>query len=158
MFDRVLYASTERPVGLPHVVFVLRDEQDDAYRYPHAKLIHIAGMARCAAIKAMEAFPPGNIDDADWIKSFVAGHRNESQSDHRQFSYLALPSIGHEHADAMIRRVMITAPLSCEVELHHLAAQLNGEQLRPEGGAVGPILDRVRSDSVIRQYLGPSKI
>jgi CRISPR-associated protein Csb2 len=158
VFDRIFYASTERPIGLPYVVFLLRDEQDDTYRYPHAKLIHIAGMTRRASISAMEAFPPGKIDDANWVKSFVAGHRSEGQNDHMQLSYVPLPSIGHEHADAMIRRVMITAPFGCEAELCHLAAQIDGEQLCPEGSGAGPVLDSVRSDGVTRQYMGPSKV
>jgi CRISPR-associated protein Csb2 len=170
VFDRVYYASAERPIGPPRVIFALRNarrlsiksrhrERDDSYCYPHAKLIHIAGMARSAAIKAMEPFPPHDIENATcWVESFVAGHRSQANRDHKQFSYVPLPSIGHEHADAMIRRVMITAPFGCEAELHHLAAQLDGEQLRPEGGGAGPILDRVRSDGVTRQYLGPSKL
>jgi CRISPR-associated protein Csb2 len=58
----------------------------------------------------------------------------------------------------MIRRVMIVAPFESEAELRHLSAQLNGEQLQPEQGASGPILDSVGSDGVIRQYLGPSKV
>jgi CRISPR-associated protein Csb2 len=158
VFDRIFYASTERPIGQPYVVFVLGGSKGDSYSYPHAKLIHIAGMTRRASISAMDAYPPGNIDDADWVKSFVAGHRSGDQTDHRQFSYVPLPSIGHEHADAMIGRVMITAPIGCETELCHLAAQLDGEQLRPEGGGAGPVLDIVRSDGVTRQYLGPSKV
>lgn len=159
VFDRVFYASTERPIGQPYAVFALRDERDDSYSYPHAKLIHIAGMARSASIKAMEAFPPSGLENAaDWVESFVAGHRSEGKRDHVQFSYVPLPSVGHEHADAMIRRLLIAAPFGCEAELSHLAAQLNGEQLRPEGGAAGPILDSVRPDGVTRQYMGPSKV
>jgi CRISPR-associated protein Csb2 len=159
VFDRVFYASTERPIGRPHTVFALRDERDDSYSYPQAKLIHIAGMVRSASIKAMEAFPPRGLEDAaGWVESFVAGHRSAGKGDHRQFSYVPLPSIGSEHADAMIRRLMIVAPFGCEAELCHLAAQLDGEQLRPEGGAAGPILDSIRSDGVTRQYLGCSKV
>jgi CRISPR-associated protein Csb2 len=159
VFDRVFYASTEQPIGQPYAIFALRDEQDDSYSYPHAKLIHIAGMARRASIKAMEAFPPHGIDAAAaWVQTFVAGHRSVDKGDHLQFSYVPLPSIGSEHADAMIRRLMIAAPFDCETELRHLAAQLDGEQLHPEGDTVGPILDRIRSDGVTRQYLGPSKV
>lgn len=159
VFDRVFYASTDRPIGQPHAVFALRDERDDSYCYPHAKLIHIAGMVRCAAIEAMGAFPPHGLENAaGWVESFVAGHRSEGRHDHRQFSYVPIPSIGHQHSDAMIRRVMITAPLGCEAELRHLAAQLDGEQLRPEDASAGPILDSIRSDGVTRQYLGPSKV
>src|ERR1022692_3485080 len=159
VFDHVFYASTERPIGKPHVFFALRDERDDSYRYPHAKLIHIAGMTRRAAIEAMGAFrPPGFENAPGWVELFVAGHRSEGQQDHKQFSYVPLPSIGHQHSDAMIRRVMITAPFGCDPELSHLAAQLDGEQLQPEGGAAGPVLDRVPSDAVPRQYLGPSRV
>jgi CRISPR-associated protein Csb2 len=159
VFDLVFYASAEQPIGRPYLVFGLRSPSDDSYRYPHAKLIHIAGMTRCASIRTMKAFPPEGIKDADtWVNSFVRGLRPESENDHRQFSYVPLPSIGHEHADAMIRRVMITAPLGCEAELLHLAGQIDGEQLQAEGGGEGPTLDRLRSDGVTRQYLGPSKV
>jgi CRISPR-associated protein Csb2 len=159
VFDRVFYMSTERPLGLPYVVFALRNDRGD-YRYQHAKLIHIAGMARNASISAMKAFPPNGIADAaEWVKAFVAGHRSEGQVEHRQLSYVPLPSIGHEHADAMIRRVMITAPFGCEGELRHLADQLDGEYLQPEGEAEKPALDRLLfDDGVTRQYAGSSKI
>lgn len=154
VFDRVFYASTERPIGPPRVVFALRTNDDDSYRYPHAKLIHIAGMTRRAAIKAMKSYPPEGIDDAlAWIESFVAGHRPEGMDLHNQFSYVPLPSIGHEHADAMIRRVMIIAPLGDEAQLGHLADQLDGVQLEPEDGSEGPVLCRLDSDGVTRQYL-----
>jgi CRISPR-associated protein Csb2 len=55
VFDRVLYTSTERPVGRPHVIFKLVDENDDTFRYPHAKLIYVAGMVRHLAIDTMHA-------------------------------------------------------------------------------------------------------
>ena len=158
VFDRVFYASAERPLGRPSVVFALRTGDEAPFRYPHAKLIHIAGMTRRAAIKAMTDFPPDRIEDtAAWIESFVAGHRPEGMGSHKQFSYIPLPSIGHEHADAMIRRVMIAAPFGHEAQLHHLADQLEGAQLEPEGGGEGPVLYPLRSDSVTRRYLDPSR-
>jgi CRISPR-associated protein Csb2 len=144
----------ERPNGRPNIVFALRRALDEDFLpYAHAKLIHIAGMTRNASIKAMKDLP--NADE--WVESLVAGHRLDGQPDHRQLSYVPLPSIGHGHADAMIRRVMIIAPFGYEAELRHLAEQLDGEQLQPEGGGAGPVLDRLRSDGVTRQYLGPSE-
>ena len=139
-------------------VFDLRTRSGEFAPYPHARLMHIAGMTRSASIKAMKAFPPEGIPGAsEWVKSFVAGHRSEQPIEHQQFSYVPLPSIGHEHADAMIRRIMIVAPFGCEGELRHLAGQIDGEQLQPEGGGEGPILDGGRTGGVIRQYLGPSR-
>lgn len=138
VFDRVLYTSTERPIGRPHAVFKLVDENEDAFRYPHAKLVHIAGMVRHLAIKAMDAEkgdpPPWLENPADWVNRVVRGKRDVSSTDeHRQFSYVPLASIGHEHADALIRNVMIIAPMGMDRELAYLAERLNGEILKPEG-------------------------
>ena len=102
----------------------------------------VAGMTRSAAIEAMKDFLPEGITATllgSNLCELVIVRR--AQNNHKQFSYVPLPSIGHEHADAMIRRVMITAPFGCETELRHLADQLNGEQLQPEGGGEGPVLD-----------------
>ena len=137
VFDRVFYTSTERPVGRPHAIFKLLDANEDTYRYPHAKLIHIAGMTRHVAIERMKKDPPTWIKDpGDWINRAVRGKRDESAADQlRQFSYVPLPSIGHKHADAMIRNVMIVAPLGMDRELVWLSERLNGELLQPEGNA-----------------------
>jgi CRISPR-associated protein Csb2 len=160
VFDRVFYGSAERPLGRPAVVFGLRTDDDEMYRYPHAKLIHIAGMTRSAAIKAMKVYPPEDVGEGAsvWVENFVAGHRPEGADNHKQFSYVPIPSIGHGHADAMIRRVMIVAPFGHEVQLRHLADQLDGEQLKPEGGGEGPVLYRLCEDGVTRCYLGSSAV
>jgi CRISPR-associated protein Csb2 len=159
IFDHVFYTSPERPLGRPWVVFALRTTGDEPYTYAHAKLIHIAGMVRRSAIKAMDDYPPDIIGNAKaWVESFVAGHRPDGVETHERFSYIPLPSIGHKHADAMIRRVMITAPFGFEAELRHLADQLDGVQLEPEGGGQGPVLWRMRSDGVTRQYLDVSRL
>jgi CRISPR-associated protein Csb2 len=159
VFDRIVYASADRPLGRPCVVFDLRTTSDDIYRYQHARLISIAGMTRHAAKQAMENYPPGDVvDRVAWLESFVAGHRRDSMGSQERLSYIPLPSIGHEHADAMIRRVMIAAPFGCDAHLAHLADPLDGVQLEPEDGSEGPVLYRVQGDSVTRQYLGPSSI
>ena len=156
VFDFVPYVSAEEPIGRPYVVFALQKTTGDSYSYPHAQLIHIAGMTRCAAIKTMKLFPPEGKGE-EWLKSFVRGMKPQGETDHKQFSYVPLPTLGHQHADAMIRRVMIVAPFGCEAELRHLAGQLDGEQLQPEDSGERPILDCLRSDGVTRQYLGSSK-
>jgi CRISPR-associated protein Csb2 len=137
-FDQIRYRRDTDPVPRPYVVFKLLDENDDTIRYPHAKLIHIAGMVRHLAIKAMDAEngnPPPWIENAAlWVSCVVRGKRDESAGDdHKQFSYVPLPSIGHAHADAMIRNIMIVAPLGMERELNYLAEHLDGLALEPEG-------------------------
>ena len=133
VFDRVLYSSIERPIGRPYAIFKLRDTNEDSFRYPHARLIHIASMVRHAAVKRMKDDPPMIEDSDGWISRVVHGKRDESSDEeHRQLSYVPLPSIGHEHADAMIRYVMIVAPLGMDRELKHLAERLDGECLKAE--------------------------
>ncbi len=152
VFKHVFYASPERPLGRPCIFFVLRDGEGEFFPYPQAKLIHIAGMMRCAAIKAMQDYPPRGINDPkSWVDTFVAGHRN-GNNEHKQFSYVPLPSIGHEHADCDIRRVMIVAPFGEDANLDHLAEQLDGRQLQCEGRGAAPRLQRQRGDGVTKQY------
>lgn len=157
VFATAFYGSEERPLGRPVAVFGLRTVDDDWFRYPQAKSIHIAGMTRRAAIQAMTDFPPPQIHGVDvWVESFVAGHFSDKSEGKDRFSYIPLYSIGHEHADAMVRRVMITAPFGYDVQLEHLVKQLDGVQVEVEDGSRGPILDRSRVDDVTRMYLEPS--
>ncbi|NGZ02768.1 MAG: type I-U CRISPR-associated protein Cas5/Cas6 [Nitrospira sp. WS238] len=153
-FDRVFYESTDRLLGRPYEVFELRRDDGAFFLYPQEKLIHLAGMIRHLAIEAMEKAPPNGISD-DWIETYVAGHAKIDGIGHRQFSYLPLPSIGHQHADHKVRRVMITAPTGDDRLLQHLARKLNGLQLKPTAQTNlnhPPTLVRIRQDKVARLY------
>ena len=130
VFDRVFYESKERMLRRSYVVFDLRQDDGSFFAYPQDKLIHIAGMVRHLAITAMENAPPEGVD-TDWVNRYVAGHACDDAETHRQFSYLPLPSIGHQHADQKVRRVMIAAPSGDDRLLQHLAKRLNGQQLKP---------------------------
>ncbi len=131
VFDRVLYTSVERPISRPYAVFKLLDDELDTTRYPQPLLAHIAAVVRHAAIKYMDRGrdAPSWIPEAErgpWVCRFVRGKNEPERDDHQQISYLPLPSIGHEHSDAMIRNVMLVAPVGRERELGHIAARLDG--------------------------------
>jgi CRISPR-associated protein Csb2 len=154
IFDRVFYESKEKLLQRPYVVFELRREDGSFFDYPQDRLIHIAGMVRHLAITAMENAPPEGID-TDWVNRYIAGHICNNEADHRQLSYLPLPSIGHEHADQKVRRVMIVAPAGDDRWLQHLAMRLNGQQLQPTAQTKLnrlPTLVRVRGDNIARFY------
>lgn len=135
VFDVVRYRCQDQPLPRPHAVFKLLDPNEDPARYPHAKLVHIAGMVRHLAIAAMLKDPPLWIENAtEWVNRVVRGKRDASSTDdHQQFSYIPLPSIGHQHADGIIRNVMLVAPLGMERELAYLAKRIDGQPLKPEG-------------------------
>jgi CRISPR-associated protein Csb2 len=138
IFGRVLYTSTERPSGRHYAIFklVTRDKNNDDIpaRYSQPLLAHIAGVVRHAAVDCMEegGNAPSWMPEAErdpWLNRFVRGRNEPPRGDHQQISYVPLPSIGVEHADAMIRNVMLIAPIGKERELEHVAARLDGAEL-----------------------------
>lgn len=148
VFDRVLYTSTERQIGRPSIFFRLVDNELEPTRYPQPLLAHIAAVVRHAAIDCMKkdgSNAPRWIDQitrAEWAERFVRGLNRPPRNDHQQISYVPLPSIGHGYSDAMIRNVMLVAPIGCERELEYVAARLgdlplefkDGQKNEPEDG------------------------
>lgn len=128
-FDQVRYRRDTDPIARPCAVFELLDPNEDPARYPHAKLIHIAGMVRHLAINAMTDAGA----DANFVNRVIRGKRDPSSADgHKQISYVPLPSIGHEHADGMIRNIMLVAPIGMDRELADLARRIDEHPLQPE--------------------------
>lgn len=143
VMDQVRYRRDTDLLPLPHIVFKLVDDNDDTVSYQLAKLIHIAGMVRHLAINAMKHNPPSSVKDtATWVDHYVAGHRDTSDKtanlSHVQLSYIPLPSIGHDHTDPAIRRVMLIAPVGDEAILEHLCQRLDGQLLKPLPGTTLP--------------------
>jgi CRISPR-associated protein Csb2 len=135
VFARVLYTSAERPIARPYAVFKLLDDNLETTRYPHLLLAHIAAVVRHAAIECMKdgRNAPSWMSEAErgpWVSRFVRGKNEPPRDDHQQISYVPLPSIGHAHSDAMIRNVMLIAPIGRERELEHVAARLDGVLLK----------------------------
>jgi len=162
VFDLMRYRRQDDPLPRPHRVFELRDLDGSRFRYPHRRLIHIAGMVRHLAIEAMKKSPPRGVD-AGWVDRYVAGHAADDKEEHRQLSYLPLPSMGHQHADPGVRRVMIAAPVGDDDWLDHVARRLAGQVLRPVNGnefpgRQQPILVPVRRDNIARFYTEPTNI
>ncbi len=154
------YRRDSDPVGRPVALFELRDDDDAFYRHPQSKLMHIAGMVRHLAIQLMDKAPPRDVPE-NWVDTYVAGHMRDNAVDHRQFSYLPMPSLGHRHADPGIRRVMIAAPLGDDALLDHLATRLAGQRLVAErgdefAGRTPPVLIKVHQDKVAQHYLRPA--
>lgn len=135
-FSKVGYRRHSDPVTRPYAIFKLVDDGDDPISYPHAKLIHVAGMTRHLSIQLLKARPPHNLrgrSHEEWLEHYVAGHisRDDEATQHTQFSYVPLPSTGHHHADPAVRRVMVVAPSGDGEWLEHLAELLDGQSLKP---------------------------
>jgi CRISPR-associated protein Csb2 len=144
----------------PSEVFLLQgDERTKPFVYSQEKLIHISGMVRRLAIKAMKLSPPRDVP-SDWLETFVAGHASNGGDPNPRFSYVPLPSIGHQHADHGIRRIMVIAPPGTEHWLEHLTRLISGMDLEPERNVRmphPPTLVSIRGDNVARHFLRASQ-
>ena len=154
------YQADDAPLQRPCRIFELRCMDGGRFRYPPRKLIHIAGMVRHLAIKAMKASPPAGVT-REWVETYVAGHTTENATEHRQLSYLPLPSIGHVHTDPGVRRIMVAAPVGDDAWLNHVVRYLAGQRLEPlRGDEFGdndpPLLVPVRHDNIVRFYTQPA--
>jgi CRISPR-associated protein Csb2 len=157
--------SDEPPPQLSYRVFELRHLNGSFARYPQSKLIKIAGMVRHLAIKTMKSSPPPGADEK-WVETYIAGHAPESALDHRQLSYVPLPSIrppSEVPTGPAVRRILIIAPLADEKLLDHVARRLAGNVLEPEDQNEfaphgPPLLLPIKGDSVTRLYTRPANV
>jgi CRISPR-associated protein Csb2 len=97
------------------------------------------------------AFPGG-------AEVYVAGHvEHGTDVTPPRFSYLPLPSIGHEHADGMIRRLLIAEPFGGDGAHATWAQQRlrNGTLKDERGNERGVLLDlwRRSSDRMVKLYV-----
>jgi CRISPR-associated protein Csb2 len=121
-FNLVTYTRPTDPRPRPFAAFALRPVDPEsratwrAFRQERA--VWVAAMLRHAACEAARSdLDPSGWRTEEWGRRFVAGHGPDPNVKRRpvgdvypRFSYIPLPSIGHPHADGMIRRVVIAEP------------------------------------------------
>jgi len=138
----------------PYAVFELAEgvafRQEDAAKVA-AMLRSLA--SRCAREDTHE-FPGGS-------ETYVAGHTGKQGPTPPRFSYMPLPTIGHEHADGMIRRLLVAEPFGGD-GLHARWAQsrLRNARLQDrDGNDRGVLLDlwRAGSGRIIRRYVDEAR-
>ena len=114
----------------------------------------VAAMLRSLACRQAQADTHEFPGDSE---TYVAGHAQKHERTPPRFSYLPLPTIGHEHADGMIRRLLIAEPFGGDG--HH--AQWAQDRLRnatlhdEDGNDRGVLLDLWRPSSypMLRRYV-----
>lgn len=119
-FTTTAYGQASDIPPRPFAAFILRPlDKDTGYAaFPATRAVCVAAMLRHATCEAAKRdLDPSGWHTNEWALRFVAGHgpegspKRRTQDDaHPRFSYLPLPSIGHRHADGLIRRVIIAEP------------------------------------------------
>ena len=163
-FIKITYLPPGNLLPRPHAAFELRSTQDNWWPFRQTEAVFVAAMIRhltCNAAKSDEYEFPGGA------QRYVAGHIDKSGAEtNMRFSYLPLPTIGHQHADGMIRRVIITEPFGGGSEYAAWAGhRLRNAELVPEKeGSYRPndterhamLVEPQDEDTVFSAYVRPS--
>ncbi|HXG63029.1 MAG TPA: type I-U CRISPR-associated protein Csb2 [Planctomycetota bacterium] len=167
--------ASDLPVR-PFAAFLLRPpEKDTGYAaFAGRRATCVAAMLRHAACKAAQEDVDESPDawrTAEWSLRFVAGHgppgeskRRRKDDNHPRFSYLPLRSIGHPHADGMIRRALIAEPFGSDgrsarwIEQRLAGAELIDEHTRTVVARLEPVRpDDPDFDHVFHLYAARSE-
>lgn len=112
----------------------------DGVAFAQKNLTKVATMFRSLTIREAEGddhkFPGG-------VEKYVAGHADHVDTNIPRFSYIPLPTIGHQHADGMIRRLLIVEPYGGGgTQARWSYNKLHGAPLRDEDGNIFGVLNR----------------
>jgi len=154
-FRMVPYLRATTMPPRPYAEFELPDGV--AFRQESAR--DVAAMVRSLACGEKQDFREQFPDDDSEV--YLAGHVNGARSSPPRFSYLPLPTIGHEHSDGLIRRVLIAEPFGGDGRHAAWAQQrlVNQALLDTEGNERGVLMSlwRRTSRSIIKRYVGEGR-
>ncbi len=153
-FDSVVYLSAGALPPRSYAAF----ELPEGVAFRQEKANEVAAMLRslaCDRAKTdIHSFPGGS-------ETYVAGHVNGAKLTPPRFSYLPLPTIGHQHADGMIRRVLIAEPYGDDgSHARWVQQRLRNQALRDKDkNERGVLLDlwRVRSRAMVERYVAENR-
>lgn len=154
VFRRVAYLADTQVAPRPFAAFeLMKLDAPDAWQpFRQEEANAVAAMLRSLtcrlAQKDSHQFPNGT-------EVYVAGHKENANDNRPRFSYLVLPSIGHPHADGMVRRVLIAEPHGGDGAHSEWARiRLRGQALTNSAGSPVAILRApAGQDSVIGRYV-----
>jgi len=136
-----------------YVALYLRDERGQWQSFPWQDTMLVAGWLRHASKERMSV----ERRPSDWINSYVCGHTTRGQEGER-LSYVPLPSIGYEHSDGRIRRVLVVLPIADSGESLPYLRRLAGDGLVSADGRTHAWLAPAERDSVQARYVDETHV
>jgi CRISPR-associated protein Csb2 len=158
-FDTVAYISSAAMPPRSYAVF----ELPEGVSFRQVDTARVGAMLRSLACRCAKTDTHEFCADGQVINSevYVAGHVSDAKHTPPRFSYLPLPSVGHEHADGMIRRLLIAEPLGGDgSHARWVQNRLRGSPLTDENGSErGVLLDlwRRSSATILRRYVADAR-
>lgn len=131
-----------------------------AFRLPEGLAFRQENAARLAAMLRGLAIELATRDGIKDIETYVAGHVGAHAETPPRFSYLPLPSIGHPHADGLVRRVLVAEPFGGDGAMARWAEQAlhNASLVDEDGNVLGWLRGIWQPDGVVARYLGPGRL
>lgn len=129
--------------------------RDREFRSFHPEdAVVVGGMLRHAAMKTAAAVAPS-------LNDFAAGYGTESHPNHRM-SWVPIPSVGHAHADGLIRRALWMSRATDMAALGELAAGVPVDGLPLVDESSGECIAMALpvdpgEEPVLRHYFAPTK-
>lgn len=163
---RILFSQPPKPLFSPVAyesvpaqrVYELRDSvvQTKSWPWPLSKSARLVEVIRDGvAARLRNAF----LERAELVDDCIIG--GKSGRDHAppkspRVRIVPLPSIGHEHADLAIRRVLVEVPSGCPLRADDIFWAFSGfEQFDPETSEIGPFVltEAAELTTVTEHYL-----
>ena len=147
---RVRYVCDASVISRPWTAFSLvRLTDDRTVAWDGIRQIEIAAMARHAV---SELFEKEGFPDS-WRRIFVQGHGDTKEQKDIRLSYVPLPTIGHEHVDGEIRRLLVVGPPGGDRDiLERVQWGLPTLPLTKDGVPRVRLTGPRKEDKVLRQY------
>jgi CRISPR-associated protein Csb2 len=143
------------------VIYELRDRQDDTKVWPWA-LHRATSLVEALRDGAAERLRQGLPAEHAAIERTLIGRKADGSDPaptEQRVRIIPLPSIGHEHVDRAIRRIVLDVPSGAPLRAVDVEWAFSGlEAINPETGVVGPfVLGRSDADNMVRHYSGPAR-
>jgi CRISPR-associated protein Csb2 len=148
---RVLFSQPPKPRFLlvayessgHRSLYELRDRDDDTklWAWPLARVVLLTERLRdAAAARLRDAFPGQD----DTIERTLIGRKADGRDaapSMQRVRIVPLPSIGHEHVDRAVRRVMVEVPADCPLRANDVHWAFSGlESMDPTTGVIDPFV------------------
>lgn len=141
-------------------VFALRKPASGGSFFPfaHARAVDLVVWLRDQAARRLRESLPDH--DAE-IERVLIGRKPDGSDDgpiSQRISIVPLPSIGHEHVDRGIRRILVEVPSECPLHAEDVRWALSGvAYVSPETGEVRFVVTASEQDEMLANYLRSSR-
>lgn len=155
---KALFSPGAYSSHVPHRVYDLRCSTRDTVFFPwrlkEVSLL-VERVRDGVAERLRQAFP----EQRELIEQCVVGRNqtaNRNTHKARRIRIVPLPSIGHEHADYAIRRILVEVPAECPLPAGDIFWAFSGfEPLNPDTSEFGPFMltESTASDTMLSHFV-----